>query len=118
MQENLPRSAASHPDVIYIHEHALQSFRSEQPKDNSAQNLNSREPLDAQIEQIRLSQSSSSVSEEGAQSLDDSDHGDMMRPLLVPYALNSDRSVQESEPDGETNLLPLLAQLGQNFEAT
>ena len=80
--------------------------------------MNNREPLDAQIEQIRLSQSSSSVSEEGAQSLDDSDHGDMMRPLLVPYSLYNDRSVQESEPDGETNLLPLLAQLGQNFEAT
>ena len=83
MQENLPRSSVSQNVVIYINEHIIQSFRSEQPEDNSAPKSHN-EQLDAQIAQIRLSQSSSrSVSEEDAQEVGDSDDGDMNRPLLI-----------------------------------
>ena len=49
-----------------------------------------------------------SVSEEDAQEVGDSDGGDLTRPLLRNYTVNSDRQAQESEPDGEINRLPLL----------
>ena len=38
----------------------------------------------------------------------------MMRPLLLNYTLNSDRQVQEAEPDGVINRLPSLAKSAGN----
>ena len=105
MQERVARLSLSQNDVIYIDQHARSSFRLEEPEMTSPPNIR-HEQMDAEVDLLDLSESGHSVSEEDAWEVGEDD-AEPMRPLLLTYTVDSARSAQESEKDGEINELPL-----------